>query len=113
MNLDPILVHQIFGLIIGAFAIIMLLREIDVLHRPWTDYLPAAALLFGGALLFADPWLFHGGDFGAEGHQHTEQGLFAVIAGAIETYRVRRKSENAVLLLVIPAVLTTLGIGFL
>lgn len=113
MNLDPVFVHQIFGLIVGAFAVMMLLREIDVLRRPWTDYLPASALLFGGVLLFADPWLFHGGDFGAEGHQHTVQGLLAVIAGAIETYRVRRRSEHTVLLLVIPVVLTGLGIGFL
>ena len=113
MNLDPVVVHQIFGVLIAAFAVVMLLREIGSLGEQWADYLPAAALLFVGALLFADPWLFHGGDFGVEGHQHTLQGLLAVVAGAIEGYRVRRKSEHLLLLLVIPAVLTALGIGFL
>lgn len=113
MNLDPVLVHQIFGVLIAAFAVVMLLREIDVLGGRWADYFPGSALLFAGGLLFVDPWLFHGGDFGAEGHQHTWQGLLAVAAGAIETYRVRRKSEHALLELVIPVVLAGLGLGFL
>ena len=113
MNLDPILVHQIFGALIAAFALVMLLHEIDALRRRWGDYLPASALLVGGGLLFLDPWLFHGGDFGAEGHQHTWQGLVAVVAGALEAYRVRSRPEQILLRLVIPAVLTGLGIGFL
>lgn len=112
MNLDPILVHEIFGALVLAFAAVMLLREIDVLRARWTDYLPASALLLLGALLFADPWLFHGGDFGSEGHQHTWQGLFAVVAGALEWWRARRNSRN-VLLLVIPVTLAGLGVGFL
>jgi hypothetical protein len=113
VTLNPVLVHQVFGGIVGVFASIMLLRETDVLRGPWTNYLPAAALVFGGVLLLFDPWLFHGGDFGAEGHQHTAQGSFAAIAGLIEAYRVRRKSEHAGLLLVIPLVLVALGAGFL
>jgi hypothetical protein len=113
VTLNPVLVHQIFGGIVAVFALVMLLREIDVLRGAWTNYLPAAALLFGGVLLLLDPWLFHGGDFGAEGHQHTAQGLFAAIAGLIETYRVRRKPEHAGLLLLVPIVLVALGIGFL
>ena len=113
MNLDPVVVHQIFGVLIAAFAVVMLLREIVSLGERWADYVPAAALLFVGGLLFADPWLFHAGDFGVEGHQHTLQGLLAVGAGAVEAYRVRRKSEHFLFLLVIPAVLAALGIGFL
>lgn len=113
MNLDPVLVHQIFGALILAFALVMLLREIDVLRRDWADYLPAGALLFLGTLLFADPWLFHGGDFGAEGHQHTWQGLLAIVAGAVEAFRVRSRSEHALLKLLIPLLLFGLGIGFL
>ena len=42
MNLDPVLVHRIFGIIVGVFALIMLLREIDVLGGRWTDYLDHA-----------------------------------------------------------------------
>lgn len=113
MNLDPVLVHQIFGALVFAFAAVMLLREIDVLRQRWADYLPASALLFIGALLFLDPWLFHGGDFGAEGHQHTWQGFFAVAAGAIEAYSIHRKSKNTLLLLVIPVVLASIGAGFI
>ena len=113
MNLDPVVVHQIFGVLIAAFAVVILLREINVLRGRWADYFPGAALLLAGGLLFLDPWLFHGGDFGAEGNQHTWQGLLAVAAGAIETYRVRRRSEHALLRLVIPVVLAGLGLGFL
>jgi hypothetical protein len=113
MSLSPVLVHQIFGVLLLVFAIVLLLREIDVLRGPWADYLPAAALLLLGALLFLDPWLFHGGDFGAEGNQHTWQGLSAVAAGVLEMYRARRKSENMLLALVVPAVLMGLGLGFL
>lgn len=113
MNLDPVLVHQIFGGLVGAFAVLILCREIDALTGRWADYLPAAALLTGGGLLFLDPWLFHGGDFGAEGHQHTAQGLFAVAAGVVELYRVRKRSEQLLLGLVIPVVLGGLGLGFL
>lgn len=113
MNLDPILVHQIFGALVFAFAAVMVLREIGVLRQAWADYLPGSALIFIGALLFADPWLFHGGDFGAEGHQHTWQGLFAVVAGALEAYRVRSSSEHPILQLVVPVVLAGLGVGFL
>lgn len=113
MNLDPILVHQIFGALIAAFALVMLLHEIDVVRGRWADYFPASALLIGGGLLFLDPWLFHGGNFGAEGHQHTWQGLFAAVAGVLEAYRARSRPEHILLRLVIPAVLTGLGIGFL
>ncbi len=113
MNLDPVLVHQIFGVLITLFAIVTLFREIDVLHQPWADYLPASAFLVLGALLFLDPWLFHGGDLGREGQQHTWQGIFAVAAGALEAYRARRRSAQVLLALVIPAALAGLGIGFL
>lgn len=113
MNLDPTLVHQIFGALIAAFALVMVLHEIGVLRGRWADDLPALALLVGGGLLFLDPWLFHGGDFGAEGHQHTWQGLFAVAAGTLEAYRVRSRPDHFLLRLVIPVVLTGLGVGFL
>lgn len=113
MNLHPVLVHHIFGALIGAFALALLLHEIDVLRGRWGDYLPASALLIGGGMLFFDPWLFHGGDFGAEGHQHVWQGLFAAVAGALEGYRVRRHPDHMLLRLVIPIVLAGLGIGFL
>ncbi len=113
MNLDPILVHQIFGALIAAFALVMVLHEIDLLRGHWADYLPASALLIGGGLLFLDPWLFHGGGFGAEGHQHTGQGLLTVIAGVIETYRVQRQSEHPIVLVAFPIMLAALGIGFL
>ena len=49
MNRDPIPVHQIFGVLIVAFAIVMLLREIDVFRRPWADYLPGVGHSWIGA----------------------------------------------------------------
>ena len=85
MELDPVVVHRIFGALIAAFAIVIVLHETDVVRGGWAAYLPAAGLLAGGGLLFLDPWLFHGGDFGAEGNQHTWQGLMAVAAGVLES----------------------------
>ncbi len=67
MNADPVLVHQIFGALIAAFALVILLHEIGAIRGRWADGVPAAALPLGGAPLFSDPRLFHGGDFGAEG----------------------------------------------
>jgi hypothetical protein len=113
MELDPVVVHRIFGALIAAFAIVIVLHEIDVVRGGWAAYLPAAALLAGGGLLFLDPWLVHGGDFGAEGNQHAWQGLAAVAAGVLEFYRVHRRSGVLPLQLVIPAVLAGLGAGFL
>lgn len=113
MELDPVVVHRIFGALIAAFAVVMVLREIDVARGRWVAYLPAGGLLVGGCLLFLDPWLFHGGDFGAEGNQHTWHGLAAAAAGVLEAFRVRRKSGLLLLRLVIPAVLAGLGAGFL
>jgi len=113
MSLQPVLVHQLFGVLVLAFAGLLLARETGLLRGRWTDYLPASALLLGGGLLFADPWLFHGGDFGSEGRQHTWQGATVVVAGALEWARVKRYPARWELLLVVPLVLAGLGLGFL
>lgn len=52
MSLDPVLVHQIFGALVAAFAAMTLLREAGVFRRHWADYLSGYALLFVGGLLF-------------------------------------------------------------
>jgi len=113
MNLDPVAVHQIFGALVAAFAFALLVHETDLYRYRAADFLPAAALIILGLLLFADPWLFHGGDFGEEGHQHTLQGLLAVAAGGLEAYRAMRAPENRLLGLVIPALLAVFGVAFL
>lgn len=113
MTLNPVLVHQIFGALVLGFAIAVLLRSLKAIHGYWSEYLPPSALLVLGALLFADPWLFHGGDFGAEGHQHVAQGLLAVAAGGLEWFRVRRRSRNVLLLMVVPVAIGALGLAFL
>lgn len=89
MELDPVVVHRIFGAQVAAFAAIPVLREVEAVRGRWADDLRAARFLAGGGLLLVDPWLFHSGDFGAEGNQHTWQGLFAVSAAVLESYRVR------------------------
>lgn len=113
MNLDPVVVHQIFGTLVAVFALALLVHETDLYRYRAANYLPAAALIVLGLLLFADPWLFHGGDFGAEGHQHTLQGLIAVAAGGLEAYRAARAPEHRVLGFVIPALLAVFGVAFL
>jgi hypothetical protein len=67
MTLDPVFVHQIFGALVLAFAMAVLLRSQRVIHGYWSEYPPTSALVVLGALLFADPGLFHGGNFGARG----------------------------------------------
>ena len=113
MMLDPVLVHQIFGALVLGFATAMLLRALKVIRGYWSEYLPASALVTLGALLAADPWIFHGGSFGSEGNQHVAQGLIALVAGGLEWFRVRRRSRNMLLLLVVPLVLSALGLAFL
>jgi len=113
VNLDPVLVHRIFGALVLAFALATWLRETGAWRARWADYLPPAALLLLGGLLFGDPWLFHGGDFGTEGHQHMQQGLLVVAAGVAEWFRVRRAAPHWLLALVMPAMLSGLGVGFL
>ena len=113
MELDPVVVHRICGALVAAFAIVIVLYEIELARGHWAAYLPAGGLLAGGFLLLLDPWLFHGGDFGAEGTQHTWQGLAAVVAGMLEAYRVRRRSRQKLLQLIVPGVLAALGVGFL
>jgi hypothetical protein len=113
MNLNPVVVHQIFGALVAAFALALLVHETDLYRYRAADYLPAAALIVLGLLLFADPWLFHGGDFGEEGQQHTLQGLIAVAAGGLEAYRAARAPENRLLGFVLPALLAVFGVAFL
>lgn len=112
MLIDPVTVHQLFGVLVLGFAGALLMRALDVIGTRW-DYLPAIALLSLGGLLFADPWLFHGGDFGAEGHQHIWQGALLAAAGAAEWLRVRRQLRQVLSRLVVPAVVAALGAGFL
>lgn len=113
MSVDPVVVHQIFGALVAVFALALLAHETELYRFRAAAYLPAAALVVLGLLLFADPWLFHGGDFGMEGHQHTVQGLVAIAAGGLEAYRAMRAPEHRVLGLVIPALLAVFGIVFL
>ena len=113
MELDPTVVHQLFGVLIAAFALALLANETELFTFSTAPYLPAGALILLGALLFADPWLFHGGDFGAEGRQHSLQGFLAMVAGGLEAYRVARAPENIWLGLIIPVLLTTFGAVFI
>jgi len=62
-------------------------------------------------VLFLDPWLFHGGDFGAEGSQHNWQGLIAVSAGVLKTHRVRSRFRQPLLQRVALAVVADLDGG--
>lgn len=113
MSLDPVIVHQIFGAAVAAFALALLAHESEFYRFKAAEFLPATALVVLGFLLFADPWLFHGGDFGAEGHQHTFQGLIALIAGGLEAYRAARAPDQRLLGLAIPALLAVFGMVFL
>jgi hypothetical protein len=91
VELDPVVARRIFGAPVAAFAAMPVLREVEAACGRRVDDLRAARFLAGGGLLFVDPWPFHSGDFGAEGNQHTWQGLFAVSAGVLESQRGRRR----------------------
>lgn len=113
MTLDPVVVHRIFGAVVLGFSGVVFIREINVLKQAWAEWLPAAALMTAGLLLVADPWLFHGGDYGMEGRQHVVLGLIAIVAGGLEGWRLHRQSRFVLTLLAVPAAIAVLGIAFL
>lgn len=112
-DFDPVTVHRLFGVIVLAFSTMIALRELDQSRWRWAEFLPAIALLLAGLLLAGDSWLFHGGDFGAEGHQHLLLGLVLMAAGVLESYRAFRGARILWLEFVLPAVLIVLGASFL
>lgn len=112
MNLDPELVHKLFAVALLVVVLPALLHAVEVLHGRWPAFLIPAALLLVGAMLFLDPWLFHGGDFGAEGVQHQVQGAVLAGAGVVEWFRARGKLRGRFWGSLLPLTIMAVGVLF-
>lgn len=97
MGLTSEEVHWIFGLVLMAAALLLLLRSLGRLRGRWVDYLIPALLALFGVELFIDP-LVHGaaapGGYAREMSQHFVLGALLVVAAAAELARVFRKGEG-------------------
>ena len=112
MNLDPELVHKLFAIALLVVVLPALLHAMEVLHGRWPAFMVPAALLLVGAMLFLDPWLFHGGDFGAEGVQHQVQGAVLAAAGVVEWSRARGKLQGRFWGALLPLTIVAVGVLF-
>ena len=97
MGLTSEEVHRIFGLVLMAAALLLLLRSLGRLRGRWVDYLVPALLALFGVELFIDP-LVHGAaapeGYAREMAQHFVLGALLVAAAAAELMRVFRKGEG-------------------
>ena len=97
MGLTSEEVHWIFGLVLMAAALLLLLQSLGRLRGRWVDYLIPALLALFGVELFIDP-LVHGaaapGGYAREMAQHFVLGALLVLAAAAELVRVFRKKEG-------------------
>lgn len=97
MGLTSEEVHWIFGLVLMAAAMLLLLRSLGRLRGRWVDYLIPGLLALFGVELFIDP-LVHGAaapeGYAREMTQHFVLGTLLVTAAAAELMRVLRKGEG-------------------
>ena len=112
MNLDPELVHKLFAMVLLVVVLPPLLHAMEVLRGRSPRFMIPAALLLFGAMLFLDPWLFHGGDFGAEGMQHQVQGVVLATTGVVEWLRARGRLQGRLWAALLPLTIVAVGMLF-
>lgn len=97
MNLTSEQVHWIYGGVLVAAAVLLILREYGRIETPWLDYVTPILLLLFGVELALDP-LVHGTalptHYARETAQHLALGILLVVTGAAEIVRLRRKGSG-------------------
>ena len=97
MNLTSEQVHWIFGGVLLAVTVVLILRDIGKVRARWIDYLVPALLAAFGVEMLLDP-LVHGTaapvNYAAETAQHFTLGLLLIGAAAAELLRTWRRGEG-------------------
>ncbi len=111
--MDPVVVHQIAGAGLAAFALLLLAKAIGLVSGDWPRYILPVSLLVLGLFLVLDPIVFHGGDFGAEGTQHQIQGGLMIAVAAVELARARKRLTHRAWGALLPIAIIAVGVMFM
>lgn len=97
MTLTSEQVHWIYGALLAAGAVLLILREYRYLESTWLDYVTPALLLLFGVEMLMDP-LVHGAavptNYAKETAQHFALGLMWIGTAGAEILRLKRKGEG-------------------
>lgn len=110
--MDPVVVHQIAGAGLVAFALLLLAKALGRVSGDWPSYVLPVSLLVLGLFLVLDPIVFHGGAFGAEGTQHQIQGGLMLAVAAIELARTRKRLTHRAWGALLPIAIIAVGVMF-
>lgn len=90
MGMSSEQVHWLYGALLAAFSVPMLLQAGGLVKARWPEYTIGAGLLLFGLGLIFDPFL-HGaaapGDYAAETAQHLTLGIVLVLGSGFELFR--------------------------
>jgi len=111
--MDPVVVHQIAGAALVAFALLLLARALGWIRGGWPVYVLPVSLLLLGLFLVLDPIVFHGGTFGAEGTQHQIQGAVLIVVAAVELGRVKKRLSHRAWGALLPIAVGAVGVMFM
>lgn len=97
MGLTSEQVHWIFGGVLIATTLVLILRDVGKIRARWVDYLVPALLAAFGLEMLLDP-LVHGdaapANYAAETAQHFMLGLLLIGASGAELFRTLRNGEG-------------------
>lgn len=90
-------VHWLYGALLAAFSVPMLLHARGVITSRWPEFTIGAALLLFGLGLIFDPFL-HGaagpGDYAAETAQHLTLGIVLLLGSGFELFRAATRRQT-------------------
>lgn len=111
--MDPVVVHQIAGAGLVAFALLLLAKALGRVSGNWPSYVLPVSLALLGLFLVLDPIVFHGGTFGAEGTQHQIQGGLMIAVAAVELARARKRLTHRAWGALLPVAIIIVGVMFM
>lgn len=90
-------VHWLYGALLAAFSVPMLLHARGIVTSRWPEFTIGAALLLFGLGLIFDPFL-HGsaapGDYAAETAQHLTLGIALLLGSGFEFFRAATRRQT-------------------
>ena len=107
--------HWIFGGIVAALGLVLVLGEMSVVRASWIRFALPVGLLGAGAMAAGDP-LFHGSNSNsnpAETAQHIAFGIGMLAVGVVELQRARGRLGAVGWALALPVGLVAVGIALL